>query len=253
MHSEGAFMGKTTAQAVRVEVTREAVRLHLCRPERYNVLDTATLGQLRDALSGMQRRERPLILEGDGDVFSVGVDITELAQYGASEAAAYSSLGQEVVGLLESWPGVTVARLSGYCLGAGLELALGCDLLVANGDIRLGLPGLAWAMVPCLGGLRRLSCRLSAEACSDLFLGGEVLDLDQALDLHLVDRLVNDPGEFSVMLEALGEYSQAAVDAIRSLRLSRRGPIDQRIEAEIFAQPFVSGECQRRLRRLLTG
>ena len=131
--------------------------------------------QLAEALRG-PRRPLPLLLEGEGDVFSVGGDIADSRLRSPGEAIAYSRLGQVVVGLIEPWPAVTVARISGYALGTGLELALGCDVLVGTSDVRLGLPGLAWALVPCLGGLRRLSCRLTSELCSDLFLGGEVLE-----------------------------------------------------------------------------
>jgi enoyl-CoA hydratase len=244
-------MAKAGVQPVRVEISRTMVRLHLSRPDRYNVLDTATLASLAEALDPTHHRDLPLVLEGDGEVFSVGADIAELARFSADAAVVYSRLGQEVVAAIERWPGVTVARLNGYALGAGLELALGCDVLVAAGDIRLGLPGLAWALVPGMGGLRRLACRLSTEACSDLFLGGDVIDTERALSQGLVDRLITSSKGFSEFVEGLGDYSPSAVEAIRSLRLTRRGRIDRETEAEIFSQPFISGECQKRLRKLL--
>jgi enoyl-CoA hydratase/carnithine racemase len=167
------------------------------------------------------------------------------------DAIAYSRLGQRVADALERWPGVTVARLSGYALGTGLELALACDVLIGSSDVRLGLPGLAWALVPCLGGLRRLSCRLPAEMCSDLFLGGEVLEAQRALELGLLDRLSDGP--IDRFVAGLSEFTPAAVDAIRGIRLDRQGEIDRDSEAELFAQPFASGECQKRLRKLLAG
>jgi enoyl-CoA hydratase/carnithine racemase len=237
-------------QPVRIDVGRHLVRLRLARPDRYNVLDIATLANLAEALEA-NRRPLPLLLEGEGEVFSVGGDIAELAGFECADAKHYSHLGQEVVSAIESWPGVTVAKLSGYALGTGLELALGCDVLVGTSDVRLGLPGLAWALVPCLGGLRRLSCRLSSELCSELFLGGEVLEAQQALDAGLLDRISDAPLER--FAAAFSEFSPSAVSAIRGVRLDRQGRIDQDAEAELFAQPFASGECQRRLKRLLSG
>ncbi len=235
---------------IRVEVSQAMVRLVLTRPDRYNVLDTVTLATLAEALAPAHRLALPLLLEGEGEVFSVGGDIAELAGFSPSEAMAYSRLGQNVVGLLEQWPGVTVAKLSGYALGTGLELALGCDVLIGTSDVRLGLPGLAWALVPCLGGLRRLSCRLSSELCSELFLGGEVLEAQKALESGLLDRLTDGPIERFVA--AFSEFSPSAVNAVRGVRLDRQGSIDRESEAELFAQPFASGECQKRLRKLLT-
>jgi len=233
--------------AVRVEVTRSLVHITLARPERYNVLDTSTLECLAETLR-QERRALPLLLEGEG-VFSVGGDITELAGFHTADARHYSRLGQDVVDAIESWPSVTVARLAGYALGTGLELALGCDVLIGTTDVRIGLPGLAWALVPCLGGLRRLSCRLSSDMCSELFLGGEVLEADKALAGGLLNRLSDQP--LQRFAASFGEFSPAAVDCIRSIRLERQGMIDHDAEAELFAQPFASGECQKRLKRLL--
>jgi len=246
----GCAMTKT-ASSVQVEITRKLVRVRLSRPDRYNVLDTATLTQLAAALAPASRRPVPLLLEADGEIFSVGSDITEMAKFSSTDARAYSRLGQQVVTLLESWPGVTVAKLTGYALGTGLELALGCDVLVGVTDLRVGLPGLAWAMVPCLGGLRRLAVRLSKDLCSELFLGGEVLDARQALEAGLLDRISDDHVE--KFASAMGEFPAGAVAAIRAVRLERQGRIDDRAEAELFAQPFASGECQKRLKKLLAG
>ncbi|MBA3710178.1 MAG: enoyl-CoA hydratase/isomerase family protein, partial [Planctomycetes bacterium] len=158
-------MAKPALQPIRVDVGSTLVRLRLTRPDRYNVLDIATLASLDEALAEAHHKALPLLLEGDGEVFSVGADIAEMARFSSDDAIAYSRLGQHVADRLERWPGVTVARLSGYALGTGLELALACDVLIGSSDVRLGLPGLAWALVPCLGGLRRLSCRLPAEMC----------------------------------------------------------------------------------------
>jgi enoyl-CoA hydratase len=234
---------------LRVEVTSSLVHVVLSRPDRYNVLDSTTMGMLATTLAS-HRQPLPLLIEGE-TVFSVGGDIAELAAFGTADARHYSQLGQDVVDALENWPGVTIARLAGYALGTGLELALGCDLMVGTTDVRLGLPGLAWALVPCLGGLRRLSCRLSSALCSELFLGGEVLEAEQALGAGLLNRISDDP--LLTFAAGFGDYSSSAVHAIRSVRLERQGRIDRDAEAELFAQPFATGECQKRLRRLLTG
>lgn len=244
-------MARTAIKPVKLRQAGRCMRLSLQRTDRYNALDRACLDLLAGLLAPGQRRQMPLVLEGNGAVFSLGADIRELAAFGPSEAAGYSRVGQQVVGLLEAWPGVTVAWMNGYALGAGLELALGCDVLVASPDLRLGLPGLAWAMVPCLGGLRRLSCRLPPKVCNDLFLGGMMMDALQARAAGLIDRICCDRRSLSSLVRDLGEFPPGAVAAIRSIRLRRYGSLDPDREADHFAQPFASGECQRRLRMLL--
>lgn len=230
-----------------------ALQVTITRDGRYNALDRATLRALVRTLASERERGGVLVLSGAGDLFSVGPDIAELAMIGAEEAAEFSRLAHEVVAALESWPAPTVAWLQSYALGSALELALACDVLVGSEEVRLGLPGLAWAMVPCMGGLRRLSQRISAEHATRLFLSGDVIDGRQALSMRLLDRLAAESSDLDYLVRELGEYSPSAVYAIRSLRLEHLGPQDAEAEVALFAQPFITGECQRRLRGLLNG
>ena len=244
-------MSRTPVHSVQLESHADHVRLRLRRPERYNVLDINLLAELAVSLDDARGESLPLVLDGEGRVFSLGADVRELAGFSSQAASTYSRLGQQTVAALESWPSVTIARLSGYAMGAGLELALGCDILVADPDVRIGLPGLAWALVPCFGGLRRLYHRVGSGVSSDLFLRGMVLDGPAALEAKLVDRVLASNDELDALIREVAEFSPAAVAAIRDLRLRRYGTVDMGAEAELFAQPFVSGECQRRLQALL--
>jgi enoyl-CoA hydratase/carnithine racemase len=243
-------MSTVTSRLLQVERSRTCIHVRLARPDHYNALDGALLTCLHAFLT-KQVEPLPLILEGDPDFFSVGVDITEMAHVDATQAARYSHLGHEVVAALEHWPAVTTAFVSGYVLGAGLELVLGCDVIAGSATFRAGLPGLAWAMVPCLGGLRRLACRTSETFSADLFLTGDMVDAQQALKAGLIDRIVHHDLEVVAMAAEMGDFSPGAVQAIRSLRLEAQGPIDADLDSRMFARPFATGECQRRLRQLL--
>ena len=244
-----------TVSIRRIAVERHAryLSISLNRPNRYNAIDSATLRGLVSHLDQAHREAVPLLLSGSAELFSVGADINELSCLNADQAALYSQLGHRVVEALEAWPGVTIARLSGYALGAGLELALGCDVITATPDVRIGLPGLAWALVPCMGGLRRMACRASERFSSELFLQGAVLGARQCLREHLIDRIITDEGQITALVQEMSEYDTAAVHAIRSLRLERQGKIDPLSGARMFSLPFASGECQRRLKSLLAG
>ncbi len=246
-------MATVSIRRIRVERRTRYLRLCLSRPDRFNAIDTVTLRGLASLLVEARREAIPLILTGDADLFSVGADINELASLTQQQALHYSQLGHQVLEALEAWPGVTIAHLSGYALGAGLELALGCDVITATPDVRLGLPGLAWALVPCMGGLRRMACRVNERFSSELFLQGAVLGAAQSLREHLIDRVVTDEHQVTALAREMGDYGPAAVQAIRSLRLERHGRIDQATGARMFSLPFASGECQRRLKALLAG
>ena len=246
-------MATVSVRRIRTERHSRYLRVSLSRPDRYNAIDTATLRGLATQLDRARHDAIPLVLTGQAELFSVGADINELATLSATQAELYSQLGHQVIEALEAWPGVTIAHLSGYALGAGLELALGCDVITATPDVCIGLPGLAWALVPCMGGLRRMACRSSERFSSELFLQGEVLDAEQALREHLVDRIVTDNEQVRTLARDMSEYSSSAVRAIRALRLERQGRIDAVTGSRMFSLPFASGECQRRLKALLAG
>ena len=248
-------MSRTNVRHVQIAVTETYVHLKLARPERHNVLDLNTLAELavvlEQAAGIVGQQPRPLILDSEGPLFSLGVDVRELAGFTAPCAATYSRLGQSVVQTLEAWPGVTIAYVRGYALGVGLELAIGCDVIAAERDTRLGLPGLAWALVPCLGGLRRLVRRVGPLVTSQLFLRGEVLTAQNALQVELIDRICGPHESPAHLIYELSDYSLSAIQAIRSLRLVSQECSDIEVEAAHFSQPFSGGECQRRLRELL--
>lgn len=246
-------MGATKSQVVRVSREFGITHLRLSRSERYNALDAHTLHALHEVLAHGGAPGEVLVLSSEGSVFSVGPDIAELAGYDAAQAASYSRLAHDVVAAIERWPGVTIAHLEGYCLGSALELALACDVLVGAPGLRLGLPGLAWALVPCMGGLSRLALRVASDVSCELFLNGEVFGADRAARIGLLDRIIPDQSELTRLCADLGEFGPHAVQAIRGIRLDRLGRGDCEGEAQLFARAFASGEAQRRLRQLLAG
>ncbi|MBA3685040.1 MAG: enoyl-CoA hydratase/isomerase family protein [Planctomycetes bacterium] len=244
-------MARSKCAAIRVTRRAGVTAVRLSRAERYNALDNASLQGLADVLE--QPTAGPLVLSGEGDIFSVGPDIDELSRLDGAGARTYSLLAHRVCDLLERWPGVTIAHIAGYCLGSGLELALACDVVAGQSGLRIGMPGLAWAMVPCMGGLARLGARVAAGTTSRLFLNGDVLEAPEAERLRLIDRQVGSSAEVDDLARDMAEWSPSAVTAIRSLRLARRLRIDVETEAALFAQPFATGECQKRLKELLAG
>lgn len=242
---------REAGESLTLDYVDGVVRLALDRPERWNAIDTATLLCLIEVLDRRDHPTVPLLVEGATGVFSVGSDLPELAGFDALSATVYSQLGHQVVAALERWPGVTIAAVDGFCLGAGLELVLGCDLIVATRTGRFGLPGLPLALMPCLGGLRRLTCRMDQGVSTRLFLAGEVITSAQGLELGLVNEVIDELDDALTIARHHRDWPVSGVEAIRSLRLDRHGAIDSTAEADLFAETFAHGECQRRLRRLI--
>jgi enoyl-CoA hydratase len=144
--------------------------LRLNRPERRNALATPLLADVAAALEQAEADEavRCIIITGGEKIFAAGADINEMAQKSAPEALA------DVRPSL--WAGIRavskpmVAAVSGWCLGAGCELLMCCDLSVAARDARFGQPETNLGIIPGAGGKATLSRLVGRTAAMKLVL-----------------------------------------------------------------------------------
>jgi 3-hydroxyacyl-CoA dehydrogenase/enoyl-CoA hydratase/3-hydroxybutyryl-CoA epimerase len=166
-----------------------------CVAQSTNTLSAAVLGELSgfvDELS--QSRPRGLVIaSAKSSGFIVGADITEFKTLNDPvETAAMISTVHTLFSRIEAFTFPTVARIHGYCLGGGLELALACRYRVALDEpgTRLGLPEILLGLHPGFGGTIRSVERVGVMAAMDLMLTGRNVDAPRALKMGLVDRAV---------------------------------------------------------------
>ncbi|MGH8657312.1 MAG: 3-hydroxyacyl-CoA dehydrogenase NAD-binding domain-containing protein [Gammaproteobacteria bacterium] len=160
-----------------------------------NVLSAEVLEELDGMLDEISAAAPAgmVIVSGKENGFIAGADVREFTQLSdGSEAAALVARGQAIVDRLEALPFPTVARIHGFCLGGGLELALACRYRIALDDpkTRLGLPEVLLGIHPGFGGTVRLTRLIGAPLAMDLMLSGRTVDARRALRLGFVDRVV---------------------------------------------------------------
>src|SRR5262245_12273318 len=110
---------------------------------RLNILNSGLIQKLTDAVTSLagDDRLRVVILTGAGDrAFIGGADINEMAQLDEISARSFISRLHDVCAALRNLPVPVIARINGYCLGAGLEIAASCDLRVAADHSTFGMP-----------------------------------------------------------------------------------------------------------------
>jgi enoyl-CoA hydratase len=157
-----------------------------------------------------------ILISGKEKVFSTGADIdNELKDLHAAQAARFSRAGREVFAILGKLPCLTVACLSGFALGGGLELALNCDFRLAVKTARLGVPEINLGVIPGWGGTQRLPRLIGANRALQMILSGDPIKAAQAEEWGLVDDTVESYAELRPAAAALlAKYSAKSRNAI---------------------------------------
>jgi len=198
-----------TAPLVDCKVDGGIATLTLNRPEKLNALIPAMFDELRAHLEELSRREgvRVLVLGGAGRSFCAGHDLSGVDAT-AAPGAAHERRAAETIDLLEAFPHPTIARIQGHCLTGGLELALGCDLLIAEESATLADTHGAWGLVPVWGMSVRLPERVGMGAAKELMFTSRRIDGRTAAGLGLVDRCVAE-GHLDDAIRELAEQISA--------------------------------------------
>lgn len=229
------------------------------RPARLNVLDAALIDMLRDALDVIagDAEARAVVLCGAGErAWIGGADIGEMVDLDPEGARTFIAGLHGLCQGLRELPVPVVARIEGYCLGAGLEVAACCDLRLAATTASFGMPEVHVG-IPSVIEAALLPRLIGSGRARDLVLTGRVITAEVAYGWGLVDALVAPPDLDALVSERLEAITRAAPRAIRAQkRLCRQWedlPLAQAIEAGIdaFTAAYGSDEPRRCMRRFL--
>ncbi|WP_460836269.1 enoyl-CoA hydratase/isomerase family protein [Nocardioides marmoraquaticus] len=179
-------------------------RIHLDRPQRLNAVTTTLVEDLLAALDrATADQARCIVLAGRGRSFCAGHDLKVPVPVETPEqTAARVDRLQEITRRVRAFPGIVVAAVQGHALGAGCEIALSCDLVVADQTARFGFPEVGVGL-SVTGGISHLLPRIVGPArAKELLLLGEHVTAARALELGLVNRVV-PPGEHEAVAAEL--------------------------------------------------
>ena len=213
---------------VRFEIDpRGIATITLDRPERLNAINLRMRDLLWEYLAAAAAipEVRAILFRGEGRTFSAGADISEFGTAPSIMAARRARHDRDIWWQLLTHRCVTIARMHGYCYGAGLELPLFCDLRIASADARLALPEVSLAYIPSAGGTQMLPRIAPPGVAAHLILTGEPIDAETALRWGIVDRVV-PPGDLDAAVEAALDAALADPAAARARRLRLLGVAD---------------------------
>ena len=170
----------------------EVAWLTLNRPQVLNAVNLQMRDELWSAIQAFREDPdaRVLIVRGAGRAFCSGADLSEFGTAPSYVEARRARRERDLWGLLLHLPKPVIAAVHGHALGAGLELALLCDLRVASEDAQFGLPEVGLGYIPSAGGTQTLPRTIPPGVALHMILSGDPIDAAEAYRLGLVHRVV---------------------------------------------------------------
>lgn len=220
-----------------IRTSGHARQLTIDRQPALNALDNAMLEGLLAAIDDAARDAsvRCIVLDGaGGKAFCAGIDLEERRGLDDAGKMAQSTLVLRLVQAVIASPKPVIASIGGWCVGAGLELALACDLRIASSDSRFAFPEMSLGAYPGGGGAVLLPRVVGEARALEWLLQPCRLDASQALEMGMLTRVVDPGGRIDATLVAAAEVAKLAPLAVKAIKVSVRGTIDMPL-AEAFA------------------
>lgn len=192
-----------------------------------------------------------LVITGAGDkFFSAGADLKLFASGDKSVAASMSRAFGDAFETLSGFRGVSIAAINGYAMGGGLEVALACDIRIAEHQAKLALPEAKVGLLPCAGGTQNLTALVGEGWAKRIILCGEQIDSPTAERIGLVEEVVEQGQSQSTALalaNQVANQSPSSVAACKQLIQNTRSQTQAHglvKERELFLQLFDTEDQQ---------
>jgi len=238
-----------TSHHLRVERPSDGVALLvLDNPDQRNAMSDAMTEAWSAAVAdlGGDPSVRAVVVTGEGSAFCSGGDTSWIA---SEPDATVDDLRRRMLPFYRAWLGIrslevpTIAAVNGAAIGAGLCLALACDIRYAATSARLGVPFVKLGMHPGMAATWSLPEVVGPAAARDLLLTGRVVAADEALRLGLVSRVIDDATFLDEVLAVAADVAATAPIATRLTKLALadggHATYDAALQWEALAQPVT--------------
>jgi enoyl-CoA hydratase len=197
---------------------------------KMNPLSRELLAEIQHATSDLAG-DLPgaVVISGGERIFAAGADISQFG--GQDEAGPIGAEFHRTIDAIAALPRFVIAAVSGYALGGGCELALGCDYRIASEKAVFGQPEILLGIIPGGGGTQRLARVVGPSRAKEMCLTGRMVAADEALRIGLADEIVA-PEELTARAIALG--AQVAKGALAAQAICKR-VIDQGLSTSLEA------------------
>ena len=214
-------MSLSISDKLKVEIKGHTAQITIDNPGA-NTWDVESLPALKDLVEKLnaQRDIYALVITGAGEkFFSAGADLKLFADGDAENARRMAVYFGEAFETLADFRGVSIAAINGFAMGGGLEVAMACDIRIAEEQAQMALPEAKVGLLPCAGGTQRLSWLVGEGWAKRMILCGERIKADTAERIGLVEEVVS---KGAALERALALAEQAAGQSPTSVAFCKR-------------------------------
>jgi len=233
--------------------SRGVVRLSICNAGALNILGSAVINGVREGLEQLasDRTIRVLVLAGQSEKSLIGgADIKEMATLEQKSAEAFISRLRDLCEAVRGFPAPVIARMPGWCLGGGLEVAAACDFRVAAHDARFGMPEVRVG-IPSVIHAALLPRLIGWGRARWLVMTAENIDAPTALAWGLIDVVAPQGGLDAAVERVTGMLLECGPEALRAqkalLRQWEELPLTESVNLSVgvFGKSFLTDEPTR--------
>lgn len=216
-----------------------------------NALNAGLIADLAEAFKlAADSSVRAVVLTGSPH-FAAGADITGFqASFDAGDDDRQASGLTEAVSALESLEKPTIAAITGFALGGGLELSMGADFRYLGEGAKVGQPEILLGIIPGAGGTQRLARIVGAQRCKEMCMTGRQVGAVDALAMGLADKVAPDDEVLALAMADAVSFAKGPTRAYAAVKAAIRIGYDLPleggigIEAEHFADTFRSQDAR---------
>lgn len=239
-----------STQGVRLTRDGDIAIITLDRPEKLNALNEAVRQELTRVIEelGQDDGVKVAILHGAGEkAFVAGADVAEFASRTVAEQRKVYER-KRVYDAVAAFPKPIIAAIHGFCLGGGSELALACDIRVADRTARFSQAEIRLGLIPGAGGTQRLARLVGAGQALRMALTGDFVDADEAYRIGLVEFLVDEGKHLEKARDLATRMARWSPVALRLVKQSVQAAFETplsaglELEKELFLAAFGSDE-----------
>jgi len=245
-------MSLSISEKLKVEMVGNTAKVTIDNPAA-NTWDVESLPALKDLVEKLNADKNvyALVLTGAGEkFFSAGADLKLFADGDPEGAGVMARYFGEAFEALADFRGVSIAAVNGFAMGGGLEVAMACDIRIAEEQAQMALPEAKVGLLPCAGGTQRLSWLVGEGWAKRIILCGERINAETAERIGLVEEVVGTGESLEkamALAEQVGQQSPTSIGMCKRLIHSGRNHVmsDGLVaERDLFVELF-STEDQR--------